>query len=693
MNLFELSAKISLDTAEYRAQVEKSKQEMKEAEKGMKDAGAQSEVLKNKLSFLTSQYKTATDTVKRLRTEFNESMRTTGALSNETQALAKQLDTAEKEARDLKNALDQYTSTTTDAATQTKSNADDMGNSWNGFGVTVVGIIVGIFTAAASAAINLSKIGLQFNQEIEGYTTNFKVLLGSTELAAEKVEQLKEMASRTPFGIGDLSQATQTLLGFGIEAKKTEKILTMLGDAALGDKNKLQSLSLSFAQATSAGKLMGQDLMQMINAGFNPLNTIAQQTGLSVGQLKEIMSGTSEEAREVMLKTKGLTDYGRQIIEQNYISAENLYSALEAATSKGGLFYKGMEEASKTTNGLLSTMKDTANELLGKFLYPVSEFLRTNILPGTIGLLDAISAIVEGERGSTGKAAELGTNLIVNIINGIADGAEKVAGPVMAAIGGVLMQIDVSKLAGAGGKLIGRLFNAIATMLRRGGETLALIAPDIISAIPVFLEALFSSVDFAAAATTFFANADILQPMLPALVTAALSTLPEIISVVMDGLSKAAPEIASASFDVARSVITGIANAVIQFAIDIIPTLLNSVINSIFGAGETALGYMSVLFSQVGLSGAAEDLDKARDWLKNNTPALSWESGFTIPTNTKSVESTTTVGDISVNVSVPTTNASPEEIGDAVAEAMAIALGEYTGRKGATHGTKPIMAR
>lgn len=693
MNLFELTAKISLDTAEYRAQVEKSKQEMKEAENGMKDAGNESVSLKNKLASLSQQFQKSQKNVEALTRAYNESQARTDALTQETQDLTKRLNDAEGEVRELKFALDQYTSTTTDAATQTRRNTDDMGESFSGFGVTVVGILVGIVAAAISAAANLSKIGLQFNQEIEGYTTNFKVLLGSTELAAEKVEQLKEMASRTPFGIGDLSQATQTLLGFGIEAEKTEKILTMLGDAALGDKNKLQSLSLSFAQATSAGKLMGQDLMQMINAGFNPLNTIAQQTGLSVGQLKEIMSGTSEEAREVMLKTKGLTDYGRQIIEQNYISAENLYSALEAATSKGGLFYKGMEEASKTTNGLLSTMKDTANELLGNFLYPVSEFLRTNILPGTIGLLDAISAIIEGERESTGKAAELGTNLLVNIINGIADGAEKVAGPVMAAIGGVLMQIDVSKLAGAGGKLIGRLFNAIATMLRRGGETLALIAPDIIAAIPVFLEALFTSVDFAAAATTFFANADILQPMLPALVTAALSTLPEIISVVMDGLSKAAPEIASASFDVARSVITGIANAVIQFAIDIIPTLLNSVINSIFGAGETALGYMSVLFSQVGLSGAAADLDKARDWLKNNTPALSWESGFTIPTNTKSVESTTTVGDISVNVNVPTTNASPEEIGDAVAEAMAIALGEYTGRKGATHGTKPIMAR
>ena len=50
MNLFEVYAKIRLDTNEYKKAVESSKKTMKEAEKGMQDAQKQSDVLKNKLS-------------------------------------------------------------------------------------------------------------------------------------------------------------------------------------------------------------------------------------------------------------------------------------------------------------------------------------------------------------------------------------------------------------------------------------------------------------------------------------------------------------------------------------------------------------------------------------------------------------------------------------------------------------------
>ena len=601
-----------------------------------------------------------------------------------------------------------------------------MSGSYNGFGVTVVGIIVGIVTAAASAAINLSKIGLQFNQEIEGYTTNFKFLLGSTELAAEKVEQLKEMASRTPFGIGDLSQATQTLLGFGIEAEKTDKILTMLGDAALGDKNKLQSLSLSFAQATSAGKLMGQDLMQMINAGFNPLNTIAQQTGLSVGQLKEIMSGTSEEAREVMLQTKGLTDYGRQIIEQNYISAENLYSALEAATSEGGLFYKGMEEASKTTNGLLSTMKDTANELLGKFLYPVSEFLRTNILPDTIDLLDALGGIAEGKEGSAGKAAEIGTNLLLNIINGIADGAANIAEPLITAIESVVTKIDASKLAGAGGKLIGKLVNAIATIIRGGGNIIAQLAPVLISAIPVFLEALLSSADFELAINAFIgSNATIFGRLLPTLVSALAQNIPQVVTILMEALAAAGPDIITGTTNIVWSLLSGLFQAVIQWMVfEMVPMAINTIMSALYGLGEVVFGFVKGLLIEIGkipdtisnifqgnqtvdeaiegfkglfagVDNPVDKLDFAQDWVSSNKPTFSWESGFTVPTDRLKLSdyTPTTIGDVKVDVNVPSTNASPEDIGDAVAEAISIALGELINRKGAAHGTTPIMAR
>ena len=115
--------------------------------------------------------------------------------------------------------------------------------------------------------------------------------------------------------------------------------------------------------------------------------------------------------------------------------------------------------------------------------------------------------------------------------------------------------------------------------------------------------------------------------------------------------------------------------------------------NAIFGAGEVALSYLSGEFNKLGWSGAAAELDKAQNWLNENTLKIDIPDLYTFNAHHEPTDRPSSIGDISVNVSVPTTNASPEDIGDAVAEAMAIALGEYTGRKGATHVTKPIMAR
>ena len=102
--------------------------------------------------------------------------------------------------------------------------------------------------------------------------------------------EVKEFAVKTPLQLNDIAGAAQTLLGFGISAEKIMPILRQLGDVSMGNAERFKSLSLAFAQATSAGKLQGQDLLQMINAGFNPLNEIAKKTGKSISQLKDDMS-------------------------------------------------------------------------------------------------------------------------------------------------------------------------------------------------------------------------------------------------------------------------------------------------------------------------------------------------------------------------------------------------------------------
>lgn len=268
-------------------------------------------------------------------------------------------------------------------------------------GNTAANVFAGLVTTASGGIVALGKVGIDYNAQIESYVTNFTTMLGDAEKAAMKVDEIKTMAAKTPFGLSDLASATQTLLAFGIESDKTTGIMKQLGDISLGNAERFQSLTLAFSQATSAGKLAGQDLLQMINAGFNPLSQLVDETGLSVGQLKEIMSGLSGEAKEAMRKTAGLTEYGRKLISQGYISAEDLAYALDLATRKGGQFFGGMESASKTVSGLISTLQDDATALVGQVFEPASDKLKNDLLPNALEYVATLSEAY-GEKGLSG---------------------------------------------------------------------------------------------------------------------------------------------------------------------------------------------------------------------------------------------------------------------------------------------------
>ena len=119
---------------------------------------------------------------------------------------------------------------------------------------------------------------------------NLKTLFGGNAEAAEAMyERISEYGKVTPYDKAGLIEAQRTMMSFGIEGEKAFETLKQIGDIAMGDKQKMQSLALAFAQMSSTGKLTGQDLMQMVNAGFNPLQEISKQTGKSVAELKKEM--------------------------------------------------------------------------------------------------------------------------------------------------------------------------------------------------------------------------------------------------------------------------------------------------------------------------------------------------------------------------------------------------------------------
>ena len=176
--------------------------------------------------------------------------------------------------------------------------------------------------------------------EFQSMQTAIETMVGK-DMAGQLIPQIKELAKISPLTMSDMVGAEKMMLGFNIQAEDTIKYLKAISDISMGESSKFNSLTLAFSQMSAAGKLMGQDLNQMINAGFNPLQIISEKTGKSIATLKDEMS-------------KGA------------ISAEMVQQAFIDATSAGGKFYNMSENASKTINGQLSMMQDALDSVFNE---------------------------------------------------------------------------------------------------------------------------------------------------------------------------------------------------------------------------------------------------------------------------------------------------------------------------------------
>jgi tape measure domain-containing protein len=235
--------------------------------------------------------------------------------------------------------------------------------------------------------------------ENEKAEVSLEVLLGDADKASKLIAQIKNYGTKTPYETAGLLDNTKMMLGFGIAQEKIMPNLQMLGDIAMGDANKMQSLTLAFSQMSSTGRLTGQDLLQMINAGFNPLQEMSIKTGKSIATLKKEM-------------------------EKGLISSNMVAEAFKSATSEGGKFYGMADKMSKTIGGKLSTMKDKLSEALLS-LYVMIE-------PLLIPAVDFLSVVMDNLKG-----------VIENVISFFQTWVQKIkdGNPIISILTGLLLTV------------------------------------------------------------------------------------------------------------------------------------------------------------------------------------------------------------------------------------------------------------
>jgi tape measure domain-containing protein len=246
---------------------------------------------------------------------------------------------------DIKGKLQELQKAMQDAgvvtATAGNQMANSMGASMAKIGSSLSSLGTSLSVGLTAPLLLLGKSALQTSAQMEQITVSFEVFTGSAETAKEMLGQLKDQAIKSPMQFQDITKGAQTLLGYGLTASQVIPITKMLGDVSSGNADKFSRLSLAFGQVNAAGRLMGQEARQMINAGFNPLQAIADKTGVSMAVL-----------------TKKMHD--------GQISVKDVGDAFIYATSEGGRFFGMADKQSQTLQGSFNKLQESAKFALGE---------------------------------------------------------------------------------------------------------------------------------------------------------------------------------------------------------------------------------------------------------------------------------------------------------------------------------------
>lgn len=308
-----------------------------------------------------------------------------GEEGRKTDAGRKLLDIKEKCIQDIKalqNVKDEMEALT---KSKTKINLDTSKISETNGGI---GSLIGKFSSAkaavggfmgafaVSALVDFGKEAIDAQSKVEQLEISFRTLLGSQEKASALIAEIKSYGTVTPYDTEGLAQAARLMLSYGMSSSKIMPTLQMLGDIAMGDKDKLQSLTLAFSQMSASGRVCKEDLNQMVDAGFNPLQIISEKTGKSIGELTDEVS-------------KGA------------ISVQDIEQAFIDATSEGGKFHNMVNNMSDSIAGKTAQMTDNWEAFkasIGSLLKPAY----LGAIQTTTSAIDAMTNAIERLRASAG---------------------------------------------------------------------------------------------------------------------------------------------------------------------------------------------------------------------------------------------------------------------------------------------------
>lgn len=496
MDLFNLFARISIDSSEYESGVKNAKNSNEGLKKSTSALGTDFTALQNKIKVLSAQHESASKKVADLKEQFNKSAAETGVTSKKTQELADDLDAAEKEANDLKSKLDSLTSTT-----------EDTGNKFSGLGGKITSGLasagklaaggIGVIAGAATAAVG----GLL---ALESATEEYRIAQGKLNTAFEAAGYGTDAAKQayTDFYkiLGDVDTATEASQLLAKLADSQEDLSTWTNIAAgvsgtFGDSLPIEGLIEAANETAKVGTVTGT-LADALN-----------WAGISEDEFNEKLAACSDETERNQLIMDTLSGTYDEASEAFYRNNEALVASREAQAQ--------MDESLSKLGGTVSNVK---TRLIGEFLPGLSAVVEgfAGMLSGVEGadvqFSTAVSGLINTGVSKLPEFLNFGVQILTSVLNGVVQsipalvsaipqvvtsviGAFQQLWPSIVSVGSELLTMATDGILQYVPEMVRRLPDVISaflefinqnfpTILQKGSEFLGELALGIIEAIP-----------------------------------------------------------------------------------------------------------------------------------------------------------------------------------------------------------------
>jgi tape measure domain-containing protein len=219
---------------------------------------------------------------------------------------------------------------------------------------------VAVALKALSVVKDIGAFALETADSFQTARNEFGTLLGDMKAGAGLFNEIKAFNDKTPFNLDTLTQTTNVLIAAKVPLKDLQGQLTKFGDLARGNSQKMTSYVNAFSQASAKGKADMQVLNTYLHQGVPILDALAKNFGVTTAEIVEMSS-------------------------KGQISFADFSKALDGLTASGGMYFGGMELASKS----LAAMQ----EGLGEAVKSLAASFGDTLLPAATWVLGALTDI------------------------------------------------------------------------------------------------------------------------------------------------------------------------------------------------------------------------------------------------------------------------------------------------------------